>query len=210
MIIMTELFVMDYPCAARRRLAERFDQSPLAYHNRDHILSMLRHLEVTFARPALIPERDIRLIRAAIWFHDLVYDPRAKDNEQRSAEEVCLLDLPYSEQKIVEDMILATASHRSSDPMVRILLDLDLSILAARPEVYREYARGIRAEYSFVEPNIYIEHRIEVLKRLCDTPMLEILSMAQHGKPDVLREFAVGNMQWEQNTLHLNGLAPFE
>ncbi len=51
------------------------------YHNLEHLTEMFR------VAGRLAPNTDDpAAIQLAIWFHDAVYDPRAKDNEVRSGE----------------------------------------------------------------------------------------------------------------------------
>ncbi len=70
----------DLPPAAATELRRRYAEPHRAYHDAAHVgLLWLRHL-LHGGDPA---DRDLAL---AILFHDVVYDPKAKDNEARSAE----------------------------------------------------------------------------------------------------------------------------
>jgi predicted metal-dependent HD superfamily phosphohydrolase len=51
------------------------------YHNLEHLAEMFR----VAARLTLITD-DPSAVQLAVWFHDAVYDPRASDNEARSAD----------------------------------------------------------------------------------------------------------------------------
>jgi predicted metal-dependent HD superfamily phosphohydrolase len=108
--------------------------------------------------------REPELLALALWFHDAVYDPRALDNEARSAawarEALTALGLPVGACERVAQMVLATQDHRAVDEDMGLLLDLDLAILAAAPDRYAEYERQIRAEYAFVpEPDFHAGRR---------------------------------------------------
>jgi predicted metal-dependent HD superfamily phosphohydrolase len=46
---------------------------------------------------------------------------------------------------------------------MKAFLDLDTSILGAPEEIYREYSRAIRKEYSWVPDALYREGRMKVL-----------------------------------------------
>ncbi len=134
------------------------------YHTLEHIESMLRQAEAHDPVPALL---------LAIWYHDAVYDPRSGTNEADSADlfRKHFRDHISPELHIeVRDLILAT-DHRttpSHDPTVHLLLDLDLSILAAPPEAYDRYAQQIRQEYIHVEEDIYRSGRKHVLQSFLD------------------------------------------
>lgn len=119
------------------------------YHTLQHLdeclaaLAQWRHL-------AGEPE----LLALALWFHDAVYDPRAHDNEARSADwahrALPALGLPEQACDRVARLVLATRDHVASDADMGLLLDLDLAILAANPQRFAAYERQIREEYAFV------------------------------------------------------------
>jgi predicted metal-dependent HD superfamily phosphohydrolase len=119
-------------------------------------------------------------IELAIWFHDVVYDPLSKDNEVRSADlfsdiaKRAGMDLRL--QNTVRQMILATQKHELPADFdtheLRIFLDIDLAILGANPNRFREYNESIRAEYSWVPTLIYNSKRKKVLKHFMDRETL--------------------------------------
>src|SRR5687767_15395590 len=62
-------------------LIARYSEPHRAYHN-------IRHIEECFhalAPAAHLAER-LAEVHLALWFHDAIYDPRGKDNEQASAD----------------------------------------------------------------------------------------------------------------------------
>jgi len=64
-------------------LANRYAEPARHYHTLQHVRRCLRDLD--WARKA-IPDTDADVVELALWCHDVVYTPGAKDNEQRSAE----------------------------------------------------------------------------------------------------------------------------
>ncbi|HEV2666536.1 MAG TPA: hypothetical protein VG324_16580, partial [Blastocatellia bacterium] len=64
-----------------------------------------------------------------------------------------------------QEMILATKHHRADDLSwdVKVFLDLDTSILGAPEDIYKEYSRAIRKEYSWVPGFLYRKGRMKVL-----------------------------------------------
>jgi len=190
----------DLPPLLRALLIERFADSPLAYHNLDHIRHMLDGLDRWFA-PAL-GERDLRVLRTATWLHDAFYDVAAKDNERRSADiGLALLQWPEDEIRDFETCVMATAGHRTDHALARILVDLDLAILAAEPEAYRRYALAIRDEYRRYPDEAYRAGRIKVLGSLSAAPLLRRLSAAQGLDETALEDRARANMRWEAERL---------
>ena len=112
---------------------------------------------------------DAEAVAIAIYYHDLIYDARRKDNEERSAEIAVerLQALGWKRERIerVEAHILATSSHESSEDSDRdLLLDLDLGILSEAWEVYSRYAAKIRKEYAVYPDRLYVPGRIQVLQ----------------------------------------------
>src|SRR3954466_1141667 len=62
-------------------LAAAYSAPARHYHNLEHLAEMFGVAD----RLALETD-DPGAVRLAVWFHDAVYDPRANDNEARSAE----------------------------------------------------------------------------------------------------------------------------
>src|SRR5262245_6126432 len=145
-------------------IVERYSAKNRAYHNLSHIQSLLSLGE---SLPDKIQNRDA--LYFAIWFHDVIYDTKRSDNEEKSAEfaEETLTRLGVPEQTIgvTREMILATKHHRADGLSwdVKAFLDLDTSILGAPEEIYKEYSRAIRKEYSWVPGFLYRKGRTKVL-----------------------------------------------
>ena len=136
------------------------------YHNLQHIehalnvAEQLREVAVNFTA-----------VQLALWFHDVVYDPRRSDNEAESAAyaERVLRPLGVPDNLLVKvcELILATKSHEATteNPDVWVMLDADLAILSAPPEQYAAYAQAIRQEYGFVPDEAYGVGRTAVLQK---------------------------------------------
>ncbi|KKL22586.1 hypothetical protein LCGC14_2433980, partial [marine sediment metagenome] len=61
-------------------LDRRYGDPARHYHGWPHIMACLEELDL---EPL---SRDPRTLELAFWYHDAVYDSRAADNEQRSAD----------------------------------------------------------------------------------------------------------------------------
>lgn len=149
-------------------LRDHYAQAHRRYHNADHIRDLLRQSRdpaVQLARPDRV--------RAAIFYHDVIYSalPR-KDNERRSAElaaqHLHRFDWPAAEVDAVKRYILATADHLGTDTGcdcdLDYFLDMDLAILGSEPTAYRAYARAIADEYRLVPGFLYRRGRRRVLQ----------------------------------------------
>jgi predicted metal-dependent HD superfamily phosphohydrolase len=94
-------------------------------------------------------------VEAALWFHDAIYDPRAEDNEARSAEwarrALAELGIPPAVADDVARLVRLTRhTDPAPDPSGRLLCDIDLAILGREPERFDAYDRRIRDEYAWV------------------------------------------------------------
>ncbi|WP_242028942.1 hypothetical protein [Coleofasciculus sp. FACHB-712] len=134
------------------------------YHTLEHIeqvlatLNDLRSLSQNYAA-----------IEFAAWFHDAVYNPKANDNEEKSAEYAAMilkgLDIPSSTIEVVYSLIRKTKYNQNIDGIdSKIFLDADLSILGASATKYRIYAQAIRKEYLWVSSTKYRTGRKQVLQ----------------------------------------------
>ena len=151
------------------------------YHGAPHLQSCLEALDTFRKQPN--PNADYSAsaldgIEYALFFHDAIYQPEAKDNEQRSADwAVAVLRahlaplLELTDQ--VHRLIMATRHHGGApDSQTALLLDIDLSILAADAASFDAYDLGIRAEYHFVPQLDYKSARAAILQRFLDAPQI--------------------------------------
>lgn len=138
------------------------------YHDQRHLDDCLGQLE----RIDGLGERERRLLRWAILWHDCVYDPRRTDNEERSAgrarRELVGCGVEKSDAAEVERLILLTRGHRAGkdDRLGALLVSIDLSILGSEPGRYRAYAEDVRKEYGHVPDDAWRSGRSAVLKSL--------------------------------------------
>jgi len=147
-------------------LVRAYGEPARQYHTLEHIAALLQQLD---AHKAGL--RDADGVALAILFHDIVYDPRRQDNEQKSAalarQHLTALGFAPSLIGRVVAYIEATQHGRAidtEDPDLALLLDLDLSTLAAAPDAYRLYASAIRREYAHVPEALYRFGRRQVLQ----------------------------------------------
>jgi pantetheine-phosphate adenylyltransferase len=152
-------------------ISERYCEPQRHYHTLTHIsacLSELQQLSLTRVEQ----ER----IGLAIWFHDVIYDPLASDNEERSAEffqgKATAAGMPLDLIQQVSSMIEATKNHEAlphpDGRATRLFIDIDLAILGASPVRFRAYDEAIRKEYASVPAVIYNPKRRHALRRFLD------------------------------------------
>jgi predicted metal-dependent HD superfamily phosphohydrolase len=163
------LGLADSPaCAVLDDLAARYRAPDRHYHNLDHIAAVLDVAQAV-AGPSPSPA-----LLVAAWFHDAVYDPRAADNEERSAALARTLLGPHgvAEAMISEAgrLVLLTKTHRCADDDRdgQVLLDADLAVLGEDADTYDAYARAIRREYAWVADEDYRKGRSRVLENFLE------------------------------------------
>ena len=142
-----------------------YSQPHRHYHNFSHIADCLAEFD-----SAKDLARQTDAVELAIWFHDAIYDTRAQDNEEKSAELArrYIADAGGDAEfcSSVAALVLATKAHDSSmHPDAPLLVDVDLSILGQPSERFRTYEAQIRREYEWVPDKIFSEKRAEILGR---------------------------------------------
>ena len=160
--------------AAYQRVVGQYRANRLAYHNLAHLYHCFTALEHHYN----LADNHTH-IQAAIWYHDVIYDPRRADNEELSAT-FAAEDIPklriggeLVDTATVTALIMATkhqALPQGKDAM--LLVDIDLGILGADERKYSRYARAIRSEYSWVAEEAYRTGRAKVLQTFLDRPFI--------------------------------------
>ncbi|MBI3861741.1 MAG: hypothetical protein HY290_07580 [Planctomycetia bacterium] len=151
-------------------LCRRYSEPGRYYHTLDHVRNVLETVVQLGSRA-----RNLHAIRLAAWLHDVIYDSRAADNEERSAafaEDLCkTFSIPAG--GVVAGLILKTKRHDDAgDPDAQVLLDADLAILGAGESDYLAYAGNIRREYAWVSEPEYRTGRCGVLQRFLARPRI--------------------------------------
>jgi len=160
------------PTGVFQELSQCYSEPHRAYHNLHHLENVLQ--ELAMQTGSMDQPVDVAL---ALWFHDVIYDPRATDNEAQSArwfaERARTAGLPESLVTRVEQLIMAT-SHKAppTDESMALLVDIDLGILGAVPDVFDEYERQIRREYSWVPEAAFRSGRSAVLRLFLERPRI--------------------------------------
>ncbi len=132
------------------------------YHTLEHVGRVLCELDVAG------PCEDRPAVEMALWFHDVVYDARKKDNEVASA---LWLEKSGFQAKIPATRVARAAAHvratahglnGNDDPDTAVVLDCDLAILAAPKAMFDRYDQQIREEYAWVPEADYRRERSRI------------------------------------------------
>jgi predicted metal-dependent HD superfamily phosphohydrolase len=179
-----------------KKIAEECQAENRSYHNFEHIENLLSFLNKR--KREII---DLDGIKLATWFHDVVYDTEAKDNEEKSAQYAQnyleQLSIPKEIIAHVVALIRATTKHEAieNDYDSAIFLDADLAILGSSEENYDKYTAKIRKEYAWVSDEEYKAGRIKVLEGFLKRPKIYFTEGAgkeleQQARANIEREIA--------------------
>jgi predicted metal-dependent HD superfamily phosphohydrolase len=126
------------------RLQSAYAEKHRAYHTSRHIdecLSLLDELTYMAGHPAEV--------ECALWFHDAIYEPMSKSNEERSANWAADFDggvgLASEAVTRIRGHIMATRHVAlPADDDSSLVVDIDLAVLGATPIRYDEFERDVR------------------------------------------------------------------
>lgn len=157
-------------------LRRRYAEPARHYHTAMHVVDCLARFDEMRE-----PAGDPVALELAIWFHDAIYDPRADDNEEQSAQLAVGVIRRAGGTSGLEArvcaLILATKTHLPNhEPDAPWLLDIDLAILGQPSEIFDTYERAIRAEYAWVSEATFRAKRAEVLKNFLTREQIYLTS----------------------------------
>lgn len=134
------------------------------YHTLEHLSDCLRELDDSGEDD---PETR-RRVELALWYHDVIYDPVARDNEPRSAQRLLAdaraLGLPTDLAVAAARCVRATAHLRrpgdaALTPDEALVVDVDLAILGQEPLRFMEFEHAVREEYASIPAAVYFWKR---------------------------------------------------
>ena len=155
------------PADLQQRLLEAYAEPQRHYHTQQHLAECLAHLDAVWQQAQRPGD-----VAIALWFHDAIYDIKAKDNELRSAQWAvqALKDCGATDETCqrVHALIMATChtappAGASTETDAKLLVDIDLAILGASAERFAEYDAQVAAEYAWVPRLVYRFKRKQVL-----------------------------------------------
>ncbi len=151
-------------------LVTHYTEPLRAYHNATHIAEVLRWFDVVADEHGWTSPRDVY---DAVLFHDVIYDAKAHDNEERSAQ----LSLTHGCSPRTAELIRLTARHGKVtrdevDTDAALFLDCDTAILGAPPKEFDAYDRAIAIEYGHVPVEAFKAGRGAFLKMMRERPRL--------------------------------------
>jgi predicted metal-dependent HD superfamily phosphohydrolase len=177
------LQLLDLPNITTSRWIGQLHERHRHYHTQRHVEQMLVHIPPSYQTKELV---------AAIWLHDIVYDPHGFNNEALSAQQA-QQDLrnwhAVSVDRVVQ-LILGTKFHMPAGDEQNTLNDLDLLILAGTHEQYRAYVQGIRMEYAHVPTAIFKANRALFMEHFLDRPRIYMTESFQRHEEQARKNIA--------------------
>lgn len=162
---------MGFGGAVFDELVARYGEVHRHYHTLDHVEACLAWLDVH----AGLADRPAE-VALALWFHDAIYDPRAQDNERRSAElareRLRALGVHPDATERIGAQIIGTQDHDVDHGDCRLVVDIDLTILGTSPVVFDDFEQRIRREYAHVPDAVFQRGRRHVLERFLERPTI--------------------------------------
>jgi predicted metal-dependent HD superfamily phosphohydrolase len=163
---LTDSFGVDQERARRvfADLVAHYMEEGRYYHDLQHVESVLTTVDELKGLA-----HDLATIQLAVWFHDVIYDSRAADNEIKSAgyarRALSALELQPEIVNRVSELILTTITHRApaDDLDAQILLDADLAELGVDETVFSEQSEALRKEFAWVPEAEFQVNRKRVL-----------------------------------------------
>lgn len=143
------------------------------YHGLHHVGEVLHHLD-SFA----LPVTQFTTLAFGAWFHDAIYKPWRRNNEQQSAvlavKTLLAMGVEETAANKVGDAVMATyhGGDTETPEVFWPLVDADLAILGSSWPRYQTYTQQIRKEYSIYPTMMYRMGRIRILKAMLDKPRL--------------------------------------
>jgi len=160
------------PGPAHGEIQRAYSEPHRHYHTLEHIARVLSLFDGVRSRV-----READAAELALWLHDLVYDPRAKDNEERSAGYAKRIlgegGVRPEVGEQVTGLIMATCHASPPEaPDACYVVDADLSILGGSPAEFDRYEGQVRQEYAFVSESDWRTGRARILGVFLERPRI--------------------------------------
>lgn len=154
-----------------RELERRYRQPHRFYHTLSHLNQCLFELDAAGVRVAEAPATEM-----AIWFHDIIYNYGASDNETRSADyfrgvarESMAADFC---SRVCEFIVATQHTEAAQSEAVAFTVDIDLSGFGLPWQAYLADSDALRKEADGVSDKRYYQSKLRFLEELQRRPVL--------------------------------------
>lgn len=146
-------------------LSVQYQEEGRFYHTLEHIHSLLK-LNDSYRKELVDPG----VVMFAIFFHDIIYDPKSKFNEEDSSAVFAERLNGHLDEAVIQKVchyINETKKHdvlSSEDTDLKYFVDFDMSILGSDRQTYQLYCQAIRKEYAHYPDEAYCNGRTAFLR----------------------------------------------
>jgi predicted metal-dependent HD superfamily phosphohydrolase len=151
---------------------KRYSENHRFWHTLEHLEDVM--LKIYYLLGNTITWNEYKILLVVAIFHDIVYDPKRKDNEEKSVEYMrsCIyglssmnvLRVSFPTIKEISDIILATKHHKSKERLSVIFNSIDTSVIDEPFQVLIEWEDGIYNEFKWVGKEEYKKGRLDFLE----------------------------------------------
>lgn len=153
---------------------KRYYEPHRFYHGMGHIEYMIDQYTKLYLDSSYYTEEEREDIFLAVIFHDIIYDPKANDNEEQSAKLanhiLSSAGFPHHRVNRIVEAILKTKTPwvMPEEKIARSLVHLDILGLCDFKTAMKN-DKLIFKEYSFVEWSTYKSTRLNIIKKISKT-----------------------------------------
>lgn len=144
----------DRAASIYRDLKDRYSESHRRYHTPVHIAHCLKQHDLSRGH---MDQPDA--VEMAIWFHDVIYDAKATDNEKRSADHFvsqCGVELAPEFESMVYRLIMVTVHKEHPETNdEKFMVDIDLSSFGLPWDRMLEDSKGVRDEFPHMSDDVF-------------------------------------------------------
>ncbi|MDH3694656.1 MAG: hypothetical protein OER96_08815 [Gammaproteobacteria bacterium] len=183
------------------RLQEFYKQDHRFYHTPQHVQHCLNQVDLAEGELS-----DADAVELAIWFHDVIYDPQARDNEWQSTEwfRQCADGILSSEliEQVVRLILVTQHKNPPAKDDERFTVDVDLSGFALPWAEFIEESDAVRNEFSHQTDNDYAQRQIPFLQQLLNRDSIYSTEFFQKRYELEARENITRKIQILENMLN--------
>lgn len=150
-------------------LLDMWNESHRSYHNLNHLNDLNDMITKDYINGKIADTTLLEKLILTSLFHDIIYNPKVNDNEEKSAEFFHSLCLEKNNPIILEikQAILDTKTHQGTSLLSETFNKYDMNIVERDFDSLLEWEKGIFEEYKFAG-DMYKEGRIKFLESLLD------------------------------------------
>jgi pantetheine-phosphate adenylyltransferase len=144
-----------------------WNESHRSYHSLNHLNELVYSINENKKKYS---EKEYEKLLLTAIFHDIIYDPKDNQNEEKSADFFinCCVDRDNIDIVEVKQAILDTKTHKATTKISEEFNNLDMNIVERDFDKLLEWENGIYEEYKIFGNEAYKDGRLKFLESLLD------------------------------------------